>query len=155
CGVKGGAVYGKTDAQGQRVADGEVGAAEVFATIYKALGINPHKNYYVGSRPVPLVQPGTKPIKAVLAWVGAPWTTETGPPREVDMATANPEKLKAGKQVSAKGIFFTLARVPDSSRLFLGGSDFKVSEVDLSQAKPEFQDLGKHDSYVTGVALAG
>ena len=47
--------------------DGEVGAGDLFATIYTALGINPHKNYYVGSRPVPLVDPGTKPIKEVLA----------------------------------------------------------------------------------------
>jgi uncharacterized protein (DUF1501 family) len=67
CGVKGGSVYGKTDASGNRVVEGEVGAAELFATIYKALGINPHKNYYVGSRPVPLTEPGTKAIKDVLA----------------------------------------------------------------------------------------
>jgi hypothetical protein len=67
CGIKGGSVYGKTDAQGQRVAEGEIGAAELFATIYRALGINHQKNYYVGSRPVPLTEPGTKPIKAVLA----------------------------------------------------------------------------------------
>jgi hypothetical protein len=67
CGIKGGACYGKTDATGNRVVDGEVGAAQVFATIYKALGINPHKNYYVGSRPIPLVDPGTKFIKDVLA----------------------------------------------------------------------------------------
>ncbi len=66
CGVKGGAVYGKTDAAGQRVVDGEVGAAELFATIYQALGINPQKNYYVGPRPVPLTEPGTKPIADVL-----------------------------------------------------------------------------------------
>jgi hypothetical protein len=67
CGVQGGSVYGKTDAQGQRVAEGEVGAAELFATIYRALGINHQKNYHVGSRPIPLTEPGTKPIKAVLA----------------------------------------------------------------------------------------
>jgi hypothetical protein len=67
CGVVGGSVYGKTDATGNRVVDGEVGAAELFATIYKALGINPQKNYYVGSRPIPLTEPGTKSIKAVLA----------------------------------------------------------------------------------------
>jgi Protein of unknown function (DUF1501) len=57
CGVKGGSVYGKTDAAGQRVV----------ATIYSALGINPQKNYYVGPRPVPLTDPGTKPVKEVLA----------------------------------------------------------------------------------------
>ncbi|HTU20468.1 MAG TPA: DUF1501 domain-containing protein [Gemmataceae bacterium] len=67
CGIQGGSVYGKTDANGEHVAEGEVGAAELFATIYRALGINHQKNYYVGSRPVPLTEPGTKPIKAVLA----------------------------------------------------------------------------------------
>jgi uncharacterized protein (DUF1501 family) len=67
CGIQGGSVYGKTDAKGDRVVEGEVGAAELFATIYRALGINHQKNYYVGSRPIPLTEPGTKPIKAVLA----------------------------------------------------------------------------------------
>ena len=67
CGIQGGSVYGKTDAKGGRVVEGEIGAAELFATIYRALGINHQKNYYVGSRPVPLTEPGTKPIKAVLA----------------------------------------------------------------------------------------
>jgi Protein of unknown function (DUF1501) len=67
CGVKGGSVYGKTDATGNRVVDGEIGAAELFATIYQALGINHRKNYYVGARPVPLTEPGTRPVKEVLA----------------------------------------------------------------------------------------
>jgi uncharacterized protein (DUF1501 family) len=67
CGVQGGAVFGKTDASGNRVVEGEVGAAQLFATIYQALGISHRKNYYVGSRPVPLTEPGTEPIKPVLA----------------------------------------------------------------------------------------
>jgi hypothetical protein len=67
CGVQGGSVYGKTDAAGQRVLDGQTSAAELFATIYQALGINHQKHYYVGSRPVPLTDPGTSPIRAVLA----------------------------------------------------------------------------------------
>lgn len=66
-GVKGGAVYGKSDATGNRVADGEIGAGSLFATIYKALGISPTKNYYVGSRPIPLTDPGTKAVDDVLA----------------------------------------------------------------------------------------
>ena len=65
-GIKGGAVYGKTDDKGNKVVDEEVNPASLFATIYKALGINPHKNYYVGSRPVPLVEPGTVEIKSVI-----------------------------------------------------------------------------------------
>jgi Protein of unknown function (DUF1501) len=67
CGIKGGSVHGKTDEKGQAVVDGEVGAAELFATIFRALGINHQKNYRVGSRPVPLTEPGTEPIRAVLA----------------------------------------------------------------------------------------
>ena len=60
-------MYGKTDDKGNRVIEGEVGAGEVFATIYAALGINPHKNYYVGSRPIPLVDAGMRPVTEVLA----------------------------------------------------------------------------------------
>jgi uncharacterized protein (DUF1501 family) len=67
CGIKGGACYGKTDATGNRVTDGEINAGDLYATIYKALGINPHKNYYLGSRPIPLTDAGTRVIKEVLA----------------------------------------------------------------------------------------
>ena len=65
-GIKGGVAYGKSDATGNRVAEGEVGAAELFATIYRSLGLNHQKNYYFGSRPVPLTEPNTKPIKELL-----------------------------------------------------------------------------------------
>jgi len=67
CGIRGGSVYGRTDASGNTVAEGQVSAPQVFATIYRALGINPHKNYHVGLRPVPLTDPGTQPIHEVLA----------------------------------------------------------------------------------------
>lgn len=65
-GIKPGA-YGKSDAHGNKVVEDELDAARLFATIYSALGINPHKNYRLGSRPIPLVEPGTEPIKDVLA----------------------------------------------------------------------------------------
>jgi len=67
CGVKGGVVYGKTDDDGNKVVEGEIGAESLFATIFNALGINHQKNYYVGARPVPLTNPGTKPVPEVLA----------------------------------------------------------------------------------------
>ena len=67
CGIKGGSYYGRSDATGATVADGELNAARLFATIYRALGINHQKNYYVGPRPVPLTDPGTEPIREVLA----------------------------------------------------------------------------------------
>jgi hypothetical protein len=49
------------------VSKGEIGAGELFATIYEALGVPHNKDYYVGSRPIPLVNPGIKPVKDVLA----------------------------------------------------------------------------------------
>jgi hypothetical protein len=67
CGIQGGSVYGKSDADGHTVAEGELSAPEVFATIFKALGVDPHKEYYVGVRPVPLTDPGTKAVEEVLA----------------------------------------------------------------------------------------
>jgi hypothetical protein len=67
CGVRGGTVYGRSDESGNRVADGEIGAARLFATIYRALGISHTKNYHLGARPIPLTDAGTEPIREVLA----------------------------------------------------------------------------------------
>jgi WD40 repeat protein len=68
---------------------------------------------------------------------------------------ANPEKIKAVRDVSGRGVLMSIARMPNSSRLFVGCSDFKVYDLDLAQAKPEPKELGSHASYVTGIALAG
>ncbi|HZZ82763.1 MAG TPA: DUF1501 domain-containing protein [Gemmataceae bacterium] len=67
CGVRGGTVYGRSDESGNRVAEGEINAARLFATIYRAVGISHTKNYYLGARPIPLTDPGTEPVREVLA----------------------------------------------------------------------------------------
>lgn len=67
CGIVPGAVYGETDEDGQTVKDGEVGAGEFFATIFEALGIQHDHELHVGSRPIPLVNPGVKPITEILS----------------------------------------------------------------------------------------
>src|SRR5262245_7135205 len=67
----------------------------------------------------------------------------------------NPEKLKLAKEISHKAIAFAIARVPDSMRVYVGGSDFNVYEADLAASKVEPKELYTHESYVTGVALAG
>lgn len=67
---------------------------------------------------------------------------------------ANPDKIKKVKEHGLQAILFGVARVPGTNRLFLGASDFKVSEIDFGAAKLEAKELGKHESYVTGVALA-
>ena len=66
-GVRGGSVYGKTDKVGRAVTDGEIGPAQLFATIYQALGIDHQKEFMVGPRPVPLTDAGTEPVREVLA----------------------------------------------------------------------------------------
>ncbi len=69
--------------------------------------------------------------------------------------SAQPTSIKKTKDVSRKDILLSVARVPKTSRLFAGSSDFKVYELDLAAAKPELGELVGHQSYVTGVALAG
>ena len=66
CGIKGGTVYGKSEPDGHKVADGEIGAGQLFATIFQAVGINHQKNYMIGARPIPLVNPGNSPVREVL-----------------------------------------------------------------------------------------
>ena len=67
CGIQGGACYGASDENGNTVKDGKIEAGELFATIFNALGIDHQKNYHLGSRPIPLTNPGTEPIQEVLA----------------------------------------------------------------------------------------
>jgi len=62
CKAKGGAVWGQTDDKGMKVVKDEVNAGNLYATIYAALGIKHDKSYYVGARPIPLVEPGFEPI---------------------------------------------------------------------------------------------
>jgi WD40 repeat protein len=63
--------------------------------------------------------------------------------------------MKAVKDISIPGTAFALTRVPSGQRLLFGSSDGKVYDLDLSASKPEPKPLGEHQSYVTGLALAG
>ena len=67
CGIREGVVFGETDELCEKVAKDPVGAGEIFATMLTALGIDPDKEYMVGTRPVPLVNPGIRPIGKILA----------------------------------------------------------------------------------------
>ena len=66
-GIRGGVAYGKTDPEGHTVVEGEASAADLFATILSALGIDHKHEYTVGARPVPLADFGSKPISEVLS----------------------------------------------------------------------------------------
>lgn len=67
CGVKGGVVNGKTNANGTAVTDGMVNGGHLFHTYFKALGLDPKKNYYIDQRPIPMADPKAHAIKEVLA----------------------------------------------------------------------------------------
>jgi len=66
-GVKGGVVYGATDKDGVDVAEDKVTEGDFFATIYKALGIDPMNENFQGSRPIPLAPFGSKVVNDLLA----------------------------------------------------------------------------------------
>lgn len=66
CGIKGGQAYGSSDQDGVEVKDSPVTEGDFFATIYKALGIDPTTENYAGVRPVPLAPFGSKVVKSLL-----------------------------------------------------------------------------------------
>lgn len=66
-GIKSGQVIGRTSADGMKVEARPVAPAELHATIYRALGVDPSKeNLNSTGRKVPLVERGSKPVKEAL-----------------------------------------------------------------------------------------
>lgn len=66
-GIKGGVVYGATDADGKEVKDNPVSEGDLFATIYTTLGMNYRARHHVGVRPIWATPEGSKPIKELLS----------------------------------------------------------------------------------------
>jgi hypothetical protein len=65
-GIRGGSVYGTSDAQAAFVKDLPVSTSDICATIYQCLGIDPDMSIYDRSaRPVPVAQ-GGRPIREIL-----------------------------------------------------------------------------------------
>ena len=67
CGVKPGAVVGKTNANGTAVVEREVNGGHLFHTYYRALGLDPKKKLYDNQRPIPMADPKAAAILEVLA----------------------------------------------------------------------------------------
>jgi WD40 repeat protein len=70
------------------------------------------------------------------------------------MPESQPRNLRVVRDIGRRDILFTVARQPDSARLFVGSSDFKVYEIDASQPTQAAREFIGHTSYVTGVRLA-
>ena len=71
------------------------------------------------------------------------------------MPAPNPDTLKLAKDFSLPVIAFGVDRAAGTDTVYLGCSDFKVYSADIASAKFTPKELYTHESYVTGVALAG
>lgn len=67
CGIKGGLVYGESDQDGHDVKSNPVTEGDFFATIYKALGIDPKTEHLAGLRPVPIAPFGSNVVGDLMA----------------------------------------------------------------------------------------
>ncbi len=65
-GIVGGALVGRTNANGTAVTDREVNGGHLFHTYFRALGLNPRRNHYVNDRPIPMADPAAAPIEEIL-----------------------------------------------------------------------------------------
>lgn len=66
-----------------------------------------------------------------------------------------PNEIKLTKDLGRKEILLSIALAADGKRVFAGASDGRVYVGDPLAEKPEFAGWEGHESYVTGVALAG
>ncbi|MBI1900373.1 MAG: DUF1501 domain-containing protein [Planctomycetia bacterium] len=67
CGLQHGAVIGKTNENGTKVADREVDHGHLFHTYVKALGMDPTGNFDIGGRQMPIADPARSAISEMLA----------------------------------------------------------------------------------------
>jgi uncharacterized protein (DUF1501 family) len=67
CGIRGGALVGRTNANGTAVVDRQVNAAHLFHTYFRAVGLNPTRNHYHDGRPIPMADPQASAIQEILA----------------------------------------------------------------------------------------
>jgi len=66
-GIRGGAVVGRTSADGMTVEDRPVSVPDLLATVFRSLGVDPSRqNISNVSRPIRLVDPAAKPIAEIL-----------------------------------------------------------------------------------------
>jgi uncharacterized protein (DUF1501 family) len=67
CGLKAGAVVGRTNADGTAVVDREVNGGHLFHTYFRALGLDPRRNHYHQGRPIAMGDPQADAIQEILA----------------------------------------------------------------------------------------
>src|SRR5437763_1263009 len=71
------------------------------------------------------------------------------------MPNPDPRTLRNVREINHPGINFSVARVPNTSRLLLASSEQKVFEIDAGQMNPTAAERANHGRYVTCVRLRG
>ncbi len=64
-GVRGGQAVGETDEIGKEIVDRSITVPDYFATLFASMGVDPAKNLYANSRPVPITDHG-QPVRELL-----------------------------------------------------------------------------------------
>lgn len=65
-GIRGGQHYGASNRDGFEVQENPVNEGDLFATIYRTMGINPRVRHFLGSRPIWATPEGSRPIQQLL-----------------------------------------------------------------------------------------
>ncbi len=71
------------------------------------------------------------------------------------MPDPNPRNLRNVREINRTAILFSVARVPNTSRLLVASSENKVLELDAGQANPTAIERADHGRYATCVRLSG
>ncbi|MGV2340581.1 MAG UNVERIFIED_CONTAM: DUF1501 domain-containing protein [Planctomycetaceae bacterium] len=171
-GIRGGVVHGATDAEGHTVKDGEASAADLFATILQALGIDHTHEYMVAIPPNTScgfrkqTNPGSAGLrrrenatKRRIHSPGCHAVSHRGR-RDCSRSTGHPfvpGKVTIDRTVRLPSITFCMARHQPSGRVFCGGADFGLHHFDPAAEKPEPKALSelRHNSYVTWLVSTG
>ena len=66
-GIQRGAVFGKTDDTGMKVADGQVDHGNLFHTYLRAVGLDSTDHFEIAGRPMPLADPASSAIEELLS----------------------------------------------------------------------------------------
>lgn len=53
----------------------------------------------------------------------------------------NYTSYKVDKNLGRQDILFAVARIPNSSKAYVAGSDFKIHEIDFDNAKPDIRSF--------------
>ena len=65
----------------------------------------------------------------------------------------NYTSYKVDKNLSRQDILFAVARIPNSSKAYVAGSDLKIHEIDFANSKPDLRSFPAHSSYITALVL--